>query len=213
MNIGLSTVGISHPTFGGIIRRCDKCEKNTMEMVVEPLSKIGNLKTYVTTYEHENINRVMSFYNPTRYSLTSIVGSNLIDTYLTSLRLLLGEDIDLVVSTRFDILFKNPLSEIAFNYKKFNTLFMESGWERYNFTCDNLFVFPYSMLELVINSLETWKVVKPGGYGSPIYGLHGLWHQVNLAAGSSEVHVVLREEQRILENKFYQINHFVSEKN
>lgn len=210
MKIGLSTVGISHPTFGGLIRRCEKCRENTKEMIIKPLLKLGELKTYITTYNHDYINEVMEFYKPTKHSVTSIEGSNQLETYLTSLRLLLAEDIDLVVSTRFDILFKKQLSEIPFNYKKFNTLFMEKGWEKHNFTCDNIFVFPHYMLETVISSLETWKVVKPYPFSS-VYGLHGLWHQVKLMAGSSEVHVVLEGDQRILDNNFYNVNHFIHE--
>lgn len=208
VKIGLSIVGISHDydPFDGKKRRCHECAKNNQEMLIDPLVEEGKLKTYISTYDHKGIDEVVGFYKPTKASIKPIVGTNQLDTYLESLMLLRGEDLDLVVSTRFDILFKKKVSTIGFDYDKFNVLFEESGWKAYEFTDDNIFVFPYSMLNAVISSLENWKRVKPYT-GSSVYGLHGLFHQVKLLVGEHNVKIVSHDEQKVDKNHFYRLSH------
>lgn len=206
LKIGLSTVGISHESFDGKVRRTLECTQNILDNLVDPLRRVGTLKTYVTTYEHEKIDEVLDFYEPTKSLVMPILGSNQIDTYLKSLILLRGEDLDLVVSTRFDILFKRSVTSMGFDYHRFNVLFEESGWKSYEFTDDNIFVFPFSMLNVVISSLERWKMFKPYP-NSSVYGLHGLHHQVKLMAGEHSVNVVSLDEQKVHSNHFYRLPH------
>lgn len=200
--IALSVVGISHAKLCGRVRTWDQCLSNMKENIIDPLNSMGELKTYITTYDHEYVQPLMEFYNPVKYNVSPLTGSNQLDTYIKSLSLMVDADVDLVVSTRFDILFKKSIADISFIYDKFNVLFREHGWEHVNFTCDNLFVFPHHMLKPLIKSIEVWKNTKPHPQTS-IYGLHGVFHQMKTCVGEDSVNVVSSMNQRCHDNEFY----------
>lgn len=202
MKIALSVVGISHAEIADRTRRWDQCLSNIQETIIDPFKSVGSVKTYITTYDHQYIQPLLEFFNPEKYLVSDITGSNQLDTYINSLSLLLDEDIDIVVTTRFDILFSKPITDLGMHYDKFNVLFAEDGWTHLNFTCDNLFVFPRRMLYSFITAIKQWKVNKPFPHTS-VYGLHGVFREMELLVGCDQVNIVSNKVQRCHNNEYY----------
>ncbi len=152
MKIGINLVGI---TYG------DSRERNWQNTKDSIMDKIiscwGNneIKTYLTTYDNPTIDSLISFYKPTKLTLIPYQGSDQRTTYIKSLEELNEEDLDVIISTRFDIDFTKKLSEHNINFDKFNFFFREANgwWERHMFTNDALFIFNKRFLKDFIDSI------------------------------------------------------------
>lgn len=175
MKIGLSFTGISH----GYGRDFTHCFPVIQGTVIKPLQKKHDIKTYVTTYSTNMDKLLLDSYKPAKYHFVDAIPNQTahqVLTYLAGIELLKGEDLDFVISTRFDIHFHKKLSHISFDYSKFNTLFHEKGWRNSNFTTDNLYAFPYSMLDQLIECINDCynNPARPG-----LTDLHHLWYRMS----------------------------------
>jgi hypothetical protein len=124
MKIGINLVGVSYNdgTIGRYRNYKDAID-GFMTNVVNPLKEEGDeICFYVFTYDSIKKDEIIQAYNPKKYTFLDpnynrFGGGDLIQnqmkiislSYINSLNELLEEDLDLVISTRFDInFFKNP---------------------------------------------------------------------------------------------------------
>lgn len=139
------------------------------DLIVDYIYSYNNYKKYI--FEHfENINyeidvyfvtdkfdieknekELINKYNPIKYLFVeektqsgSYIGKNLKIKKVTELCLSTKINYDLVLMTRFDLMFKKKFDEFHINKNKFNFIsILEEGES----VCDNFYVFPFSFLK------------------------------------------------------------------
>jgi hypothetical protein len=124
-------------------------------------------------------------------------------TYITSLLRLLNQDLDLVISTRFDINFlKNPFKEYEYDFTKFNFLWREPEYTHLPIVNDTFVVFPHSMLMNVIDSISEME-------SNPPYGVNVAMHNWYLPmvnqVGEENVQWVCDEFRNAINNDLYKL--------
>ena len=107
----------------------------------------GDVEYYITTYNTQFNYDIIDVYNPKKIQFLD--GGSQRSTYIKSLENIEKGDVDFLICTRFDILFKKNINELNLDYTKFNFLFKEKGnWDRIingitiRFVTDNFFAFP-----------------------------------------------------------------------
>lgn len=196
MKIGLSFVGISH----GTGRDYNHCFSNINEFLIAPFKKDHDVKIYLTTY-NTNSDNLIKLYDPVAYQFSD--KSHQMLTYIKSLEQLRNQDLDFIISTRFDIHFHKKINEINIDYTKFNALFKEKGWwDSMKFTTDNLFAFPSNMIDdflFVLNSL----------YQNPSRhlqtDLHQAFSRMQNKIGTDKTHIISNVDELSNTNLFYSL--------
>lgn len=178
MKIGINLVGVSYNNGDiGRYRNYQDAVNEFFEFIVNPLKEEGHEITfYLCTYENEKLEEIEQVYQPKNFvvtpsSLNTAAGGNKIgkfkiisSIYLASLGFLIKEDLDLVISTRFDIKFlKNPFKKYNFNFTKFNFLWREPEFTHLPLVNDTFVVFPHSMLSNVMESIHEMETNPPQG--------------------------------------------------
>ena len=83
-------------------------------------------------------------------------------SYLNSLQQMYNEDLDLVISTRYDInFFRNPFEEYNYDFKKCNFLWREPEYMDLPIVNDTFIVFPYNMLESFFDAIVEMETNPP----------------------------------------------------
>ena len=114
--------------------------------------------------------------------------------FLKVMELCLNENInyDLVLMTRFDLLFKKKFEESNIKLDKFNLV---SKLESNNFICDNFYLFPYKYLQpfydLMKNRIDT--------------NYHYIKKLIESLNGINFVNYILNEQTKIQNLTFYEI--------
>jgi hypothetical protein len=177
MKIGINLVGVSYNDgASGRYRNYENAIDGFMENIVNPLKEEGHeILFYLFSYDSPKKEDVIKAYQPVKYHFThpeyntsggghklpnglKAISSN----YINSLEELKNEDLDLVISTRFDInFFKNPFKEYPYDFTKFNFLWRESEYTHLPIVNDTFIVFPYSILDNVINSINQMEINPP----------------------------------------------------
>jgi len=216
MKIGINLVGVSFED-GSIYRYRnyrDACD-NFFKYVVDPLTKGGHeVSFYLYTYDSGEKANILQTYTPTRKSvfvtqqndrLRNPFRMNSIQkiNYLNSLLELLDEDLDLVISTRYDIdFFKNPFEEYTFNLDKMNFLWREPEYTHLPIVNDTFVVFPYRMLNNVINSISRMESRPSAGVN---VAMHNWYLPMVEEVGINNVQWVDDEFVNCLPNKLYNL--------
>lgn len=207
MKIGLNLVGISHTKDGSDNYFWQK--SNIKENIIDSIGTENKVNVYLTTYfNDENTKNLIDYYSPKNINILNWEKSDQRLTYISSLEQLLDEDIDLIISTRFDIFFHKKFNEINnFDFSKFNFLFKEAGWwGNSRFTTDNFYVFSKEYLKFFIESIdELYK--KPPRPGS--LDLHGIYNFILPKIGENNINIVSDEEQLSTKNNFYNLTRFI----
>ena len=124
--------------------------------IIEPLKQYCEVSTHIATYENEQVNDIVHFYNVESGIVLPYENSHQRLTYILALKHLLESEIDFdfVVTTRFDIDFFNPLNHYDFN--KVNFLFkdVDTLWNSSKYTGDCLFGIPKTYIQEFIESVE-----------------------------------------------------------
>lgn len=176
MKIGINLVGVSYND--GILGRYRDYKdaiNEFFEHIVNPLKEEGHeVSFYLCTYLNSKIDELQKDYSPKNFiiapsSYNSLGGGDRVGNfkaissiYIASLEQMRNEDLDLVISTRFDIKFlKNPFKEYNFDFTKFNFLWREPEFTHLPIVNDTFIVFPYNMLGNVIDSIHEMEINPP----------------------------------------------------
>jgi hypothetical protein len=203
MKIGINIVGLSHNDLGNGMHTYKDGYENLFKNVINPLKENNDIKIYVYTYNTPETDNILEIYKPIKYTILDSTNSNSAElganTYIDSLEKLRDEDVDFIITTRFDL---NIHCNIDIDFKKFNFLFKElNNWDDSNLTSDTFYAFPKDMLEDVIISLkETWL-------GKDTHFCPGLFHCLYRflvkKIGESNIEFIDNEESTIqISNKF-----------
>jgi hypothetical protein len=202
MKIGLNLTGVSFNdgTNGGRYRNYLDSLNSFTNNVINPLINIGNeLSTYIFTYDSiEKDNILKSYPNIKKYTFVSedyniFDGGTIVSpqfkiqsvTYINSLQQLIGEDLDIVVSTRFDISFlKNPFEVYQYNFAKCNFLWREPEYHDFPLVNDTFIVFPHNMIETMIDCIVEMETSPPRGLN---IGMHNFYIPLVNRVGKDKV--------------------------
>ena len=184
MKIGINLVGVSYNDgMVGRYRNYEDAIDGFMTNVVNPLKEDGHdIQYYIYSYDSIKRNDILNTYQPviksefTHPTYNTLGGGDTLPngfkaisaTYISSLEQLKNEELDLIISTRFDINFlKNPFKEYPYDFTKFNFLWREPEYTHLPIVNDTFVVFPYQMLNNVIESINQMELNPP--------------HEVNIA--------------------------------
>lgn len=175
MKIALLLRGLS----GGEGNRTDwtKCKDN-IKKVIDYLSLQNTVTVYVVSYLHPSNYEMGMFYKPKKTLLLPFTGSSQRKTGIESMKFLLTEDIDFIITTRFDFEFNLDISEWKFQFDKFNILHKEFNyWNTDKFVSDLLFAFPKMYIPEIMEAME---IEYNNPYRSDCDDLHPIYrHLVN----------------------------------
>jgi hypothetical protein len=216
MKIAINLVGISHldnrsnqidsRNRPGGNRYRPEHPPNIIEKIINILKLNHEVVTYITTYKHEKLDDLLEMYDCKKYTvIENFETSYMQDTYTKSLFNLKNDDNDFVISTRFDVVFKKDINEIALNYNKFNVLYRENNSSycgnsiALNYTSDILFGFPVKFTEDVAQSIiELYASGEKNG-------LHGLAYHLSRKIGVENIHSCDLKYQLGFDNDYFYI--------
>jgi hypothetical protein len=159
MKIGISFYGIMK---GSRCRDWQRSSESFKRFAIDSWKNQGHeVYVYITTYSNisdDEKSKIFDFYQPTKIHFLEYDNSNRISSFIKSLKILQEEDLDLIISSRSDMVYQFPLTELNINFDKINFLFREKDcWYDYNYTCDNLFIFPGNKLNHMIDAAVNFK--------------------------------------------------------
>jgi len=215
VKIGINLVGVSFNdgTYGRYRNYKDAInEFNTW--IVNPLKEEGHeVLFYICTYYNDKLKEIEQDYKPQNFviappSYNNLGGGDKVGSYkaissiyLNSLNFLQNQDLDLIISTRFDIkFFKNPFKEYNFDFTKFNFLWREPEYTNLPIVNDTFVVFPYSMLDNVISSIEEMETNPPEGIN---VAMHNWYLPMVNQVGAENVQWVDDEFKNAITNDLY----------
>jgi hypothetical protein len=217
MKIGINLVGVSY-TDKGRLRDYKKSYDSFFNFIVNPLKEQGHdVIFYVTTYDSDKRQDLELDFNPKKstfldQSLILLGGGDkilmddkpmliMIYTYLTSLLQLENEDLDLVISTRFDINFQlNPLQKFNFDFTKFNFIFKDFIHQELPLVCDCFYVYPYHMNQSLITALYD---INDNPYKDIQIGMLNMYNTLSTIVGKDKVNIACEEFLRSDYNYIY----------
>jgi hypothetical protein len=218
MKIGINLVGVSYNDgTTGRYRNYENAIGGFMENIVNPLKEEGHeILFYLFSYDSLKKEDVIKAYQPVKYDFihptynTAGGGDKLPNgfkaisaIYISSLEELKNEDLDLVISTRFDInFFKNPFKEYSYDFTKFNFLWREPEFRHLPIVNDTFVVFPYSMLQNVIDSIEEMELNPPRGVN---VAMHNWYLPMVNQLGEENVKWVCDEFVNAFNNDLYKL--------
>lgn len=162
MKIGFAFYGITHGTDKrtGYTRDFRHCWDNIQNMLVQPLVNQGHDAVfYASTYPFDDEIVRDEFYrlvNPRKVIYSQFEGSDAFTAKSALHDVLIGEDLDAVVFTRFDIHFSQDMSLLNYDWNKINILFPEDPvwWESHRFVCDCFYVWNHKFSDDIKNAMR-----------------------------------------------------------
>lgn len=219
MKIGINLVGVSYNdgTSGGRYRNYKDSIDNFFLNIVDPLKNDGHdIRFYLYSYENDKQEEIISAYSPCKKNTflsseyNSLGGGDRINgikvmssIYVNSLQELLREDLDLVISTRYDIEFlKNPFKEYEYDFNKFNFLSIEPEFTHLPIVNDTFMVFPHSMTYNLINAIVEMELKPPHGIN---VGMHNLYIPMCNEVGQENIKIVCDNMNLSKEQTLYRL--------
>jgi len=202
MKIGINLTGVSYNdgSRGGRYRNYLDALDTFTNNIITPLIEAGNdVSTYIFTYDSIKKDEIIKSYpNVKKHSFVhedynTLTGGEKISaefkiqaiTYINSLQQLLDEDLDVIVSTRFDIYFlKNPFQVYNYDFSKCNFLWREPEYHDFPIVNDTFIVFPHSMVQIMIDCIIEMEVSPPRGVN---VGLHNFYIPLVDRVGEKQV--------------------------
>ena len=221
MKIGINLNGVSYHDGSSYRKRdySDAIESFKEKIVNYLIDKGHEVKLYLFTYDSIKKDDIIKDYNPTKYTFlpeetnfnkatSGDVLSNgfrmMTLTTINSLNELANEDLDLVISTRFDINFKqNPFELYDYDFTKCSFLWREPEFVDLPIVNDVFIVFPYNMLQNVMESFIEQETNPPHGVNP---GNHNLYLPMVKRVGEDNV-VWVQEEfgDKGVDNHLYKL--------
>lgn len=218
MKIGINLVGVSYNDGTiGRYRNYEDALDGFMTNVVNPLKEEGHeISFYLFTYDSPKKEDIIKTYNPKKSTFldpnyNKFGGGDVLEntmkiislTYINSLNELIEEDLDLVISTRFDISFNiNPFKELNYEFDKFNFLFREPVFKTIPLVSDTFYVFPHSMTNDFIEAIIDMENNPTDGIN---IAMHNMLIPMQNKIGEKNVKYVCDEYYSSLENPFYKL--------
>lgn len=209
---GISLTGISHSAdwigkAHGAPRSYLLCKENFLQNLLLPLRPTNTVHTYLTTYLSSELTNIINFYQPKKFQFLSFQNSHQALTFVESLEMLRGEDLDYVICTRFDIFFQpGVLKNLNFDLSKFNFLFREADhWEgphHTGFACDCFYMFPYKFLYHVI-AAATHIYLKPSRVWC--HDIHQLYVPLKKFIGERNINFASNKLMKSHKNDIYEL--------
>ncbi len=182
-----------------------------------------DVSLYLTTYDHSDVSNMISFYSPKKVRVLDYYNSNMLLTYVESLKQLADEDLDFIISIRPDIFLFKKLNTYPIEFDKFNFFFKEKSlweddvefanyetaltrwkvhkWPTYHLVNDALFMFPAHMLDSVIEAIE--NNYNDSHIPGRVYAtLHNMWIHLRKFLSPSEINYLISGGPRV----FYNMN-------
>ena len=158
------------------------------------------VSVYIVTYTDPSNKQLIDFYNPKKALFLPYEGSHQRTTYKAGLQVALTDDLDFVISTRFDIKFNDFVSNYNFDFNKVNFLFkdMEPHWTNTQYVGDCLHGIPKKYSEQFIQALDI-------EHQSNGWFMHGLYNRMSSMIGESELHFLLDGNYNSNENIHYEL--------
>ena len=220
MKIGINLVGVSYNNAkeGGRLRDYENSIQNFYTNVVNPLRQDGHeVQFYLFSYKNEKQDKIVEDYYPTvkhtfiEQQLNKLGGGDRVGngmkvmtvSYLNSLQQLYNEDLDLVISTRYDInFFRNPFKEYDYDFTKCSFLWREPEFTDLPIVNDTFIVFPYKMLESFFDAVVEMETNPPHGVNS---GMHNLYLPMVNQVGEENVVWLDDEFKSAVDNTLYKL--------
>lgn len=206
MKIGIGFFGIIYEGIESSRKRDSRhCWPNLKKMIVDPYIKEGHeVKIYFSTYRTEEKiqEEFISTVGPHKIFYNNFKGSNAFTTKIGTFNLL-DDDLDFIILTRSDAHWNQYLIEQNIKYDKFNFLFPENfSWKDKQQTCDNFYAWPYSMTDIVKESLiETYNSLDE--YDLP--HTHNLFTKIIKYLDIKKINFISTNEEGSHINFFYSI--------
>lgn len=220
MKIGINLVGVSYNSGnqGGRKRDFRDAKNELFEHIVNPLIKQGHdVKFYLYSYDNELKDEIECTYQPLIKStfispqLNQVGGGDKTNynikmmslMYLSSLQQLKDEDLDLVISTRYDIKFnENPFERYNYDFTKCNFLWREPEYQHIPIINDVFIVFPHKMTSNFYEAIIEMETNPPHGCGVAMHNLYvPMVHQV----GEENVQWVDDDFKTAFDNDLYKL--------
>ena len=203
MKIGLNIVGISYNKE----TKKDWKDSNIKQTLIECLNQKYEVETYITTYMHNELLELIKHYDSKITTIIKSDKSEQILTYIKSLKQLVNEDLDVIISTRFDIFFNQNFDELNFDFFKFNFLFKETDWwDNYKFTTDNFYIFPKEYLQNFIECIEELYKTPPR---NNCKDMHGMYNFISKKISEDNIHFISDNHMISNVNEFYKLTRFI----
>ena len=220
MKIGINLVGVSYNNAkeGGRLRDYENSIQNFYTNVVNPLRQDGHeVQFYLFSYKNEKQDKIVEDYYTTvkhtfiEQQLNKLGGGDRVCngmkvmtvSYLNSLQQLYNEDLDLVISTRYDInFFRNPFTEYDYDFTKCSFLWREPEFTDLPIVNDTFIVFPYKMLESFFDAVVEMETNPPHGVNS---GMHNLYLPMVNQVGEENVVWLDDEFKSAVDNTLYKL--------
>ena len=196
LRVAINLCGISYGERGRDWRRDYENIKQNL------IGSFDNPSIYLTTYYNETQDELLEKYRPTKYSFIPYPNSDLRTTYRKSLEVILDEDVDLIVSTRFDILFRDSISTYNIDPDKFNFFFRERGWwDNHRYTADPQYfsVFPK---KYILPLIEAVQDVYDNPHRLDCPDLHPTYSRLAPKIGEENIHFIHDVETLSHDNEY-----------
>jgi hypothetical protein len=182
MKIGINLIGLS----SHIRNRDWRRTKDEIYNKIINCWEGHEVKLYLTT---NNISyELLNFYQPNKYQEV-YYDQSFKQKYKISLELLKSENLDFIITTRFDIIFFEKISLFNIDYNKFNFLFKEiDHWDDgRKYTCDNFYAFPSKYIIPLQNTLNNIDIpeLPPD--------IHHLYSPLSSIIGEDNIHFITEE--------------------
>ena len=189
MKIGINLVGVSYNDgVQGRYRNYKDAIDGFLKYAIDPLKQQGHdVQFYLYTYDSVEKDNILQAYQPVAKATFvesgygKLVGGHVVQgqckimsiMYINSLQELLNEDLDLVISTRYDMKFlKNPFEIYTYDFSKCNFLWREPEFMNLPIVNDTFIVFPHQMTQSLINAITHAETNPPFGVN---VGLHNIY--------------------------------------
>ena len=204
MKVGIVLTGISFLNIPNAVNRDWRLNKDNLNQnLINSFARSSDVSLYMTTYNHPSLPELLDFYKPKKSLILPFESAHQRTTYIESMKQLITEDLDFIVSTRFDIHFNSRVNEWYFDYDKFNFIFreIEPHWTNDQFTGDVLYGFPKKYLASFIESI-TREHQTPYRDGPD---LHPVYRHLSGSIGLPNINFLFEGTHNSNRNPFYDL--------
>lgn len=161
-------------------------DNTILENQIESIKSLNvkNIDIYFHTYSYneeydQNLVSLLNKYNLKKYYFENEKNPKISHSIIESLKLVDATKYDLIINTRFDLIFIKPLSDVNININKLNIPFKdkEKMWNKIKKVSDLIYLFPPKYMNKLIASLvNSTKQVMYGNKNSSGHLIYKLFY-------------------------------------